>query len=79
MASGKGLISTVVFLMLLGFASVLTVVFSLILDPFFAIMKLGTVRDLLIFIFPKGLLIVIFFIGVARYYFELQGGEVKNE
>ena len=75
----SGIVSTGKFLMLLAFASILVVVFSLIFSPFFAIMALGTVRDLLIFIFPKGLLIVIFFIGVARYYYELQGGKVQDE
>lgn len=76
--AAKGIISTGAFLLVLAFASVLVVVFSMIFDPFFAMMKLGTVRDLLIFMFPKGLLFVIFFVGVARYYYELQEKDEVN-
>jgi len=69
----SGIAATGKFLLLLGFASALVLVFSLILDQFWAIMAYGSVRDLLMFIFPKGLLIVIFFVGVAGYYYELKG------
>ena len=75
----KGLIATGYFLLVLAFASALVLVFSMIFDPMFAIMKLGTVRDLLMLLFPKGLLITIFFIGIARYYYEVRGGEKQNE
>lgn len=74
----SGIITTGKFILILAFASVLVLVFSMFLGPLFAIMALGLVRDLLIFIFPKGLLIVIFIIGIARYYYELQGGRVKD-
>jgi hypothetical protein len=69
----SGIVSTGKFLLVLAFASALVLVFSYMFGPMFAIMKLGTVRDLLIFMFPKGLLLVIFFVGVARYYFEIRG------
>lgn len=72
-SKATGIISTGKFLLVLGFASALVLVFSLIFTPMFAIMKLGVTRDLLIFIFPKGLLIVVFFVGIARYYYELKG------
>ena len=75
MASMNGIVATGKFILTLAIASALTLVFSMIFDPFFAIMKLGFVRDFLIFFFPKGLLIVIFFIAVAKYYLELQGVE----
>jgi len=64
----SGVVNTAGFLITLAFASVLVLVFSLILDPFFSIMAYGTVRDLLMFIFPKGLLIVIIFVAIAVYY-----------
>lgn len=69
----NGIVATGTFILTLAVASALVLVFSMIFNPFFAIMKLGYVRDFLIFIFPKGLLIVIFFVSVARYYMELQG------
>ena len=74
----NGIIATGNFLLTLAIASALVIVFSMVFGPFFAIMKLGTVRDLLMFIFPKGLLIVIFFIALARYYYELHEQEEKG-
>lgn len=72
----SGIVATGKFVLTLAAASVLVLVFSMILDPFFALMKLGTVRDFLIFIFPKGLLILIFFVAIAVYYKELK--EVRS-
>lgn len=69
----SGIVATGKFLLTLAIASVLVLIFSMIFRYFFAIMALGTVRDLLMFIFPKGLLIFIFFVAVAVYYRELQG------
>ena len=69
----SGIISTGKFMLVLAFASALVLVFSIMFQPFFAIMKLGTVRDLLMLLFPRGLLIIVFFVGLARYYYELKG------
>jgi hypothetical protein len=74
----SGIVATGKFLLTLAIASALVLLFSMIFGPMFAIMKLGTVRDLLMFIFPKGILIVIFFIAVARYYYELTVSNVKR-
>lgn len=68
----SGFVATGKFLLLLGFASALVLVFSMILDPFFALMAYGSVRDLLVFLFPKGMLIVIFLVGIAAYYRDIQ-------
>jgi len=76
--AAKGLISTAYFVLILCFASALTVIFSMIFDPMFAIMKYGTVRDLLMMLFPKGLLIIIFFVGLAVYYYEVMGDKVSK-
>jgi len=78
MATMNGIVATGKFILTLAIASALTLVFSMIFGPFFAIMKLGAVRDFLIFFFPKGLLIVIFFIAVAKYYLDLQGIEAST-
>jgi hypothetical protein len=78
MATMNGILATAKFILTLAIASALTLVFSMIFEPFFAIMKLGAVRDFLIFFFPKGLLIVIFFIAVAKYYLDLQGVEAST-
>ena len=79
----SGVVSVAKFLLILGFASMLGLVFSMIFDPMFALMKLGVIRDILMFIFPKGLLILIFFVGVAALYNDLQGdktvGSGKDE
>lgn len=69
----SGIASVAKFILILGFASLLTLVFSMIFGPMFSIMKLGTIRDILMFVFPKGLLIVIFFVGIAALYNDLQG------
>jgi len=71
----SGIVATGKFILTLAIASVLVLVFSMIFGPMFAIMKLGTVRDLLMFIFPKGLLLVVFFVALARYYYELHTEE----
>lgn len=72
----SGIVATVKFLLTFGAASVLVLVFSLIFNPMFAIMAEGVVRDILMLVFPKILLIFIFFIAVAKYYLDIQGGGV---
>jgi hypothetical protein len=78
----SGIVATGKFILTLAVAGALVLVFSMIFSPMFAIMKLGAVRDILMFVFPKGVLIVVFFVAVARYYLELQDRETigdKNE
>lgn len=73
----SGIIATGKFLLVLGIASALVLFFSMILTPMFAIMALGYTRDLLIFLFPKGILIVVFFIAIARYYYDIKEGDTE--
>jgi len=70
-----GVVALGKFLLTLGIASALVLIFSMFIGPMFAIMALGAVRDTLIFIFPKGLLLLIFFVALARFYLDLQGIE----
>ena len=70
-----GVVALGKFLLTLAVASILVLLFSMFFGPMFAIMALGPVRDILIFIFPKGLLLLIFFVALARFYMDLQGIE----
>lgn len=70
-----GVVALGKFLLTLAVASILVLLFSMFFGPMFAIMALGYVRDILIFVFPKGLLLLVFFVALARFYLELQEGE----
>jgi len=69
-----------VYIGVLGFASFLVLLFSHILEPFFSIMPVGNVRDILLLIYPYGILLVILIVmssATLMYYqkkFYQEGG-----
>lgn len=66
------LVPTGKYLLILAMASVLTLVFGMILNPFFCIMEVGPARDILLAIFPNGLLLAILLIATASYLIDMQ-------
>lgn len=49
----------VIFIICLGFASFLTLIFGHVLEPFFSIMQQGNVRTFLLYLWPNGLLLFV--------------------
>jgi hypothetical protein len=57
---------------ILAISSVLVLVFGMIFEPMFSIMKVGIVRSILLLIWPNGILLVILIVGIAWYLMEIQ-------
>ena len=49
----------VVFIICLGLTSFLVLIFGHVLEPFFSIMKAGFVKQFLLYLWPKGLLLIV--------------------
>ena len=72
------IVPVLVVIVVLGVAGFLILVMGEILEPFFNIMSDGAVKDFLLIIFPKGILLVVFFVIIFVMLMEYQKSSYRE-